>query len=575
MSESSGPPNAGVTFAATLVDEWVRLGLTDAVISPGSRSTPMALALAEHPAVRVHVQIDERSAGFIALGLSRRHQRPAVALTTSGTAAVELHPAVVEAHHACVPLLAVTADRPPELRGVGAPQTIDQQGLFAGATRWECDPGPPDPAGATTWRETARDCWRAATAAVPGPVHLNLPFREPLLGPLGALSEPMPVPADAGVVTFAPAGLAETARIAERCTGRRGVVICGDRAVRSPQDRAAIRKLAAVLGWPILADHLSGLRDGSAEVIERADGFLRVPTVAEALAPEIVVHIGASLASRVVGEWLASSGAGHIGVDRWGQIPDPAGVIDQRVTAEVGAFCDAVARLVGPSAAPDWLETWQRVERTTRSTQERTLGAWSQVTEPGAVRAALAAVPEDGALVVSSSMPVRDLEWFAPGRPDVCVFANRGANGIDGVLSTAVGIALGGGPVVCLTGDLAFVHDLGGLVGLPRRGVDLAIVVVDNGGGGIFSFLPQAQMLRPELFEQLYSTPHGLDLAAVSRALGLPATTVSTQAGLESELVGWRERPGVQVIVANSDRETNVAVHDRLAAAVVDALGDL
>jgi 2-succinyl-5-enolpyruvyl-6-hydroxy-3-cyclohexene-1-carboxylate synthase len=573
VSESSVAPNVGVTFAATLVDEWVRLGLTDAVIAPGSRSTPMAVALAEHPGVRVHVQIDERSAGFMALGLGRRHQRPVVALTTSGTAAVELHPAVVEAHHGCVPLVAVTADRPPELRGVGAPQTIDQAGLFAAAIRWECDPGPPDAAAAPTWREIARDCWRAATAAVPGPVHLNLPFREPLLGPPGALSEPLPDAADAGVVTFVPAGVAETARIAERCTGRRGVLICGDRAVRAPEDRSAIRALAAVLGWPIVADHLSGLRDGSAEVIERADGFLRVPAIAEALAPEIVLHIGASLASRVVGEWLASSGAEHIGVDRWGQIPDPAGVIDQRVAGEVGAFCDGVARLVGPGAAPDWLETWRQVERTTRSAQERTLAAWSQVTEPGAVRGALTAVPEGGALVVSSSMPIRDLEWFAPGRSDVSVFANRGVNGIDGVLSTAVGIALGGGPVVCVTGDLAFLHDLGGLVGLSRRGVDLAIVVVDNDGGGIFSFLPQAQMLPPDLFEELCSTPHGLDLAAVSQALGLPATTVTTQAGLESALVGWRERPGVQVIVASSDRETNVAVHDRLAAAVADALG--
>lgn len=567
-------PHAGVTFAATLVDEWVRLGLTDAVVAPGSRSTPLAVALADHHGIRLHVQVDERSAGFVALGLGRSCGRPALVLTTSGTAAVELHPAVVEAHHGCVPLLAVTADRPPELRGVGAPQTIDQRGLYARAVRWECDPGVPELASSATWRELARDSWRAALAGVPGPVHLNLPFREPLLGPLGPVPEPLPQ-METAVSSAALRGsvpVAEAARVAERAVERRGVIVCGDRAARSEGDRAAIMALAATLGWPVLADHLSGVRDGSDEIIERADSFLRVPEIAGRLRPELVLHIGASVASRVVNEWMAGTGAGHIGVDRWGQIPDPAGVIDQRVTADVADLCGEIARLAGPAVDPQWRASWQHAERVTRASHDATLQSWSQVTEPNVLRAALAAVPDGGHLFVSSSMPVRDLEWFAPGRRGVQVLANRGANGIDGVVSTAVGVALAGGPVVCVTGDVAFVHDAGALTGLARRGVDLAIVVIDNDGGGIFSFLPSARALPADVFEELFTTPPNVDLLTLCAAHSVPAIGVATHAGLESALVGWRERPGPLVIVASSDRVENVAIHDELNAAVAAAL---
>jgi 2-succinyl-5-enolpyruvyl-6-hydroxy-3-cyclohexene-1-carboxylate synthase len=561
-------------FAAPLVDEWHRQGVRHAVVCPGSRSTPLAVALADHGGIAVHVHVDERSGGFMALGLARGTGVPAVVLTTSGTAAVELHPAVVEADHGGVPLLAVTADRPPELRGVGAPQTIDQRDLYGPSVRWRCDPGPPDPRRRAEWRHLAADAVAATRGVVPGPVHLNLAFREPLVGRRGDLPA-----ADPSTDRPPPPALElleeQVARLAVAMEGKRGIVVAGTGAARDDVGAEVVGALAETLGWPLVADHLSGCRRGGPSEVRCADSVLRIAEVADELRPDVVLRIGGLLASRVTNEWLAASGATQFALDDHGRAPDPDGVVGERfhapVTASLGAL---VARLRHRDHPPDvaWRSRWREVEQLAARAVDATLARHGELTEPGAAKAALSMAPAGGALVVASSMPVRDLEWYVPGRRGIGVVANRGANGIDGVVSTAVGVALGGRPVVALVGDLAFLHDSNALIGLARRGVDLCIVVVDNDGGGIFSFLPQAGALDPARFEQLFGTPHGVDLGAIAGAHGIGATTVSSQAGLESALVGWRDRRGVQLIVARSDRARNVELHHELNAAVAAAL---
>lgn len=567
--------SAAPTYAATLVDEWVRHGVRHAVVSPGSRSTPMAVAVAEHRGLRVEVCHDERSAAFIALGVGKATGRPAIVVTTSGTAAVELHPAVVEADLSGVPLLAVTADRPPELRGVGAPQTIDQRDLFGTSVRWFVDPGPPEWRRRSEWRHLAADAYAAAVGVVPGPVHVNLAFREPLVGPLGELD---PHGAEHDRPTPASWQLSEeqVGRLAGLLEGRRGVLVAGWGATADGSDALALAELADALGWPLLADHLSGCRASTDRVVECVDAITRVASLAEELRPEVVVRFGGLLASRVAGEWLSSSGALQIGMSRDGRSPDPDGVLSETFHTDTGAAARALSAAVERRGHPRpeaWGQRWRDVSSAARAAIGAALGASNELSEPGVAHAALAAVPSGGVLVVSSSMPVRDLEWYVGGRSDVRVLANRGANGIDGVVSTAVGAALSGVPVVALVGDLAFLHDSNALLGLARRGVDLAVVVVDNRGGGIFSFLPQAEALDEARFEQLFGTPHDVDLVGLAAAHGLAASRVGTGAGLDAALVGWRDRRGVGVVVATGDRARNVALHRRLNEAVAAAAG--
>ncbi len=570
-----GPTEGDVaaTYCATLVDEWCRLGLTDAVVSPGSRSTPLAVALFADDRVALHVQHDERSAAFMALGLSLTTRRPTIVLCTSGTAAAEFHAAVVEAHQAYVPLLVVTADRPPELHGVGAPQTIDQRELYGSAVRLYCEPGAPTAGGAPWWRDLARDAWARCGGPRPGPVHLDLAFREPLLGSVGELPardpevHPMPVGPAWGLTDEELAG---TGAIV---AGRRGVIVAGVRATRGAEEVRAVSELAAALGWPILADATSGLRDDAPGVITTFDPLLRDEDFAASARPEVVLRLGGLLSSKVLGQWLRTSGAHQIGIDPFGPPPDPDRVVTRPLTADVAMFCDQVRSVSPESSPPEWLELWNDAEATARRAIGRVLTRHGDATEP-AVAVDLAAMLPDGArLVVSSSMPVRDLEWYAAGRSGLEVVSNRGANGIDGVVSTAVGVALSGAPTALLIGDVAFLHDTNGLLGLARRGVDLVIVVVDNDGGGIFSFLPQHEELDDDVFEVLFGTPHGVDLCVLAAAHGIPAERVGTRAGVQAAIAGALTRGGTRIVVVDSDRELNVVLHRELNGAVSAALG--
>jgi 2-succinyl-5-enolpyruvyl-6-hydroxy-3-cyclohexene-1-carboxylate synthase len=561
--------NAGITFCATLVDQWVRHGVRHAVVSPGSRSTPLALACANHPGLRTHVHHDERSASFMALGIGLATRVPALLVTTSGTAVAELHAAVVEAHQACVPMLVCSADRPPELQGVHAPQTIDQTRIFGEAVRWFVEPGPPSDDFRQAWRHLAADAFGAAMGATlghpPGPVHLNLAFREPLLGPLGQLPDPLDlepsVPALWGLLDE------QLGQLARAMSGTRGVIVAGDRAVVEDGDREAIHTLAVVTGWPILADHLSGLR-GDERAVTAFDSMLRVDELAAELRPEFVLRIGGLLASRVTNEWLAASGATHVGLDRWGVIPDPDHVVGERLVADILLVCDQLAQASPAPAPEEWTSRWYDAERSARRAiiEER-------AGEPLVTNTALTKVPPGGNLVVSSSMPVRDLEWYGDRRGDIAVYSNRGANGIDGVTSTAVGVALGSGkPTVLVIGDVAFVHDTNGLLGMGRREVPLCIVVIDNDGGGIFSFLPQGTELDHERFEQLFGTPHAVDLESLARAHGLDFVRTYRHDDIVAALEKWVAFPRPLVVFARSERRRNVVDHTAINAAVAEAL---
>lgn len=574
------PTTVAATFCATVVDEWVRAGVRHAVIAPGSRSTPMAVALAERPDLEVHVHPDERAAAFVALGIGLSSGRPAVVLTTSGTAAVELHPAVVEAHHACVPLIAVTADRPPELQGVGAPQTVDQRALFGSSTARFVEPGVPDQAARDGWRSLAS---RTVADAVggsgpPGPVHLNLAFREPLLGRAG----PLPDGRDGGAPWHAVGSHRRaldrtgTEQLRDLLDQPRGLIVAGARC--GPPD--AVFALVGVTGWPVLADPRSGLRGGHPGVVTAGDAILRHGPTAAALRPDVVLRLGEAPASKVLARWLADCGATQVAVDAWGRHLDPERTASLVLHADPGAVCTALSRLIGDGGTEGWTDGWRAAEAAADAAISATVEGQVTVTGPVVARAVTsmltARADREPTLVVSSSMPVRDLEWYGGSHPGVRVLSNRGANGIDGVVSTAVGVALqargSGSPTVALVGDLALLHDTNALLGMVARHVDLTIVVVDNDGGEIFSFLPPAAGLPGDRFEQLFGTPHGVDLTGLARAHGVAVREPVSPAELATGLAAAVDAPGASVVRVRTDRSTSVAHHDDLHRAVADAL---
>jgi 2-succinyl-5-enolpyruvyl-6-hydroxy-3-cyclohexene-1-carboxylate synthase len=561
------------TFCATLVDEWVRCGVTDAVVAPGSRSTPMALALSSDDRIRVHVHHDERSAGFLALGLGLATGRPALVLTTSGTAAVELHPAVVEAHHARVPLICLTADRPPELRDVGAPQTIDQTRLYGTATRWFADHGVPDVAVSASWRSLAGRAVMEATDGLPGPVQVNLPFRDPLVG----RPDDLPPGRAGGMPWHRTAPVERSAPLMEGLIGRRGVIVAGGCGGGRSLDADAVHDLARALAWPVIADPRSGCRVPEGATVSHADALLRHADFAGRHRPEVVVHIGDPPASKVVSQWIAASDALQVVLSADGAIVDP----ERRAAHVVVADPDETARrwasdvrAAGSTIDDDWIESWAAADACTATAITTTLAHHPEPTEPAVARDLLAALPDRSALVVSSSMPVRDVEWYGGARRGVRVLSNRGANGIDGVVSTATGVALTGVPTAVLIGDVALLHDTNGLLGLTSRDIDLVIVVVDNDGGGIFSFLPQATALDHDRFEQLFGTPHGVDLDVLAGAHGIVAERVELQSDLGPAVRRCHAAGGVHLLLATTHREANVAVHDEIHDAVARALSN-
>jgi 2-succinyl-5-enolpyruvyl-6-hydroxy-3-cyclohexene-1-carboxylate synthase len=563
--------NPSQALATGLVDELCRLGLTHACLAPGSRSAPLALALESDDRVDLQVRLDERSAAFTALGVARVTRRPALVLSTSGTAAANFHPAVLEAHHARVPLLVVTADRPPELRATAANQTIDQIKLYGAAVRFFAELGAPENRAESLpyWRSLAGRAFAATVGSPPGPVHLNVGFRDPLVPDPGsttwshgldgrgggrpwiAASPPASEPSGEDVELLAAAIAGVEA----------GLVVAGD----GDFDPAPVVALAEAARWPLLAEPTSNARRG-ATAVSTFDALLRHDGFARAHGPDLVVRVGKAGLSKPLARWL-DPGVEQVLIDRDGAWLDPERSVARIVTADCARLCRAVAEVLPPRPRSEWLEEWMGAEARARGALDAALDDDEGPSEPRIARDLAALAPDGAALVAASSMPVRDLNSFMAPRAGLRVIANRGVSGIDGFTSTALGVATAHpGPVVALAGDLSLLHDQNGLLA-PRPEVDLTVVIVNNDGGGIFSFLPQASL--PSGFERLFGTPHGLDLELLAKLHSCSYTRLDRASELGDALRG---PGGVHLVEVRTERRANVELHRHLWAEVGKAL---
>ena len=554
FGDASPAPNGATATAAVIIDELIRNEVRDLVVAPGSRSAPLALAASARQEMKVWVEIDERSAAFFALGLAKAGRR-SVVLTTSGTAAANLHPAVVEADVAMVPLLLITADRPFELRGTGANQTIDQVKLFSSAVRWFAEiPAAGDLAGENDyWRSLVCRSIAESQGWVGrrGPVHLNMSFREPLV-PLtddgrtsaspyrnslegrGSGQPWVTVPAEA------------TSRSQSFDVQGRVLVVAGEGA------DASVVTEALQAGCVVVAEAHSGCRMPG--TITTAHHILASPEAARTLRPDTVVVLGRAGLSRNLTASIATVETIGVG-DGWF---DP----ERRLSRILRSIS-----FVRSQPDSDWSSLWDQAESTARRILDSELDGFETPSEPRAARDVAAAIPAGGTLIVGSSMPVRDLDWFAGSGPPMKVISNRGASGIDGLVSVALGAAAVG-PAVGLVGDLALLHDQNGFLVAPRP--DLVMVVVNNDGGGIFSFLPQAAF--PGHFEQLFGTPTGVDLSKLADVHGLVYQHVEKAPELGSAVTGGLAAGGVHLIEIKTDRAENVALHRKLTGQVVEAV---
>ncbi|HEY5046181.1 MAG TPA: 2-succinyl-5-enolpyruvyl-6-hydroxy-3-cyclohexene-1-carboxylic-acid synthase [Solirubrobacteraceae bacterium] len=607
------------------VDELVRCGLRDACTSPGSRCAPLVLTLAREERLRCYSHVDERCAGFFALGLAKASGLPVAVTCTSGTAAAELLPAAIEAYEARVPLLLLTADRPPELRETGAGQAIDQLKLFGGAAKWFFEVGTHTASEERLrWIRTlaCRAYWTALEGR-PGVVHLNFPLREPLVTDEPVPDDPTgrpdgtpyvrrsPIPGGppsqgrSPIQGLPPAGNGETVprELTELVESvRRGLIVAGrherdaSTGLGSLGETAAA--FAAAVGWPLLADPLSGARRGDA-AIAHYDALLRDEAFAAGTRPDLVIRIGDLPVSKPLRTWLASLGdTPQVALDPEGAWQDPASVLSDSLALEPTTALAALTALVstptttsttgqGIAAAaarrrlspadPEWLAGWRAADE---RAAEAILGVLGQadLSEPAIAVELGVLLPAPATLFVASSMPVREIETFWPVREDPPrVLCNRGANGIDGTVSSAFGAAAHGeDPVVLLIGDVALAHDIGGLLAAKRLNLKLTIVLVDNGGGGIFDFLPvsRAEIAQEaDIYTRHIATPTGLDFGKAAALYGLTHERVETipafRAALERALL---PQAGSALVHVQTDRASNVELHGRTWQAVKRAL---
>lgn len=558
--------NPNITFGLTLLTALRDFGLRDVCVSPGSRNTPILAALAAS-SLRSWIHHDERSAAFFALGLARASDRPVAIVCTSGTAAAEYHPAVIEARYGYVPLIVITADRPAELRGVGAPQTIDQIRLYGEAVKWFADAPAPtgvaDPAG-----ELAVRAWSEATRQPAGPVHLNLPFREPLLTgggepqPLDTLSLPAVSPNEIPVD-----------EIAAAVSGRRGMIIAGR--AYEPDLASACAALATATGFPVLADPLSGMRHGldDPSVVVRTADLLASAGALDLNPPEVLLRLGPVPTSKPIWRWM----------ERHHTIPQvliDSATRDATRSASLlvpAAPAAAAAALTGVGIEPadaSWAQWWRLSDDRAAAAAHRVVDEAPFPNEPAVAATVTSRAPEGSIITIGSSMPIRDVDAFggADGRR-IRLTGNRGANGIDGLVSAALGATASGASGIALLGDVSLLNDLAALVTARRFDLDLTIVVVNNDGGGIFHFLPQADpdTLDPAAFERFLVTPHGVDFVPIASSMGLAAETIDDRSALAAVVAN---PDGPRLVQIETNRIANVALHHKVIAAVRTTLDD-
>lgn len=561
-------------YTAHFVDELARNGVQDVIISPGSRSTPLAMTFSEHKDIKEWIVIDERSAAFFGLGMAKRKQRPVALLCTSGTAVANYFPAIVEAYHSRVPLLVLSADRPHELRDVGAPQAIDQIGIFGTYVKWFQEMALPEATESmlSYVRSKASHALYLAQEGNAGPVHLNFPFREPLIPDFtldhlwGQRNEQAYHDVADGKKRL---DEVEVSALLHKLTGKqKGVIVCGPQ-LEKPFAKAVV-DLATKWGLPILADPLSQVRSGTHskdQVIEGYDAILRHEKIREQLKPDFIIRFGAMPVSKSYLFYVQENEAiKQFVVENSGGFRDPSSNSTEFIYADSTLLCYDLLKAVQPvPVSTEWLQTWQKMNELTK--RHLSGPAEKQITEGEAVRSTLEVVPETSCLYVGNSMAVRDLDtFFMTTKKDISVLANRGVNGIDGMVSSALGAAATGRYVTLILGDLSFYHDLNGLLAARHYELNMTIVLINNDGGGIFSFLPQVD--NEKHFEPLFGTPLGIDFKQVVEMYHGEYELVYTEEDFKTKLAASYLHKGLSVIEVKTDRAENLSWHHEKWAAI-------
>ncbi|WP_100331919.1 2-succinyl-5-enolpyruvyl-6-hydroxy-3-cyclohexene-1-carboxylic-acid synthase [Bacillus xiapuensis] len=558
-------------YNAQFVDGLAKAGVESAVVSPGSRSTPMALLMAEHPDIKVYIQVDERSAAFFALGLAKATGKPTALLCTSGTAAANYFPAITEAKNARVPLVVLTSDRPHELRDVGAPQSIDQNQLYGTHVKWFAEMALPDAA-----QEMLRYVRSAAAKAVhissqspAGPVHLNFPYREPLIPEYDgifsgeAFSDSAAIHLTQGKRIVNEESMEDLARfLGEK---EKGLIVCGDLSAEGFPD--AVLRLAETLGYPIMADPLSGLRSlptCAHMIVDSYDAILRSDKIKKEAAFDVVLRFGAMPVSKALTQYLKTHHLkDHLVIDGGGGWRDPIGAVSHMINCEESEFCRMLTKHLGAKKEKsDWLIQWLNVNKAAK-TKMKEVQNHEEMDEGRLFYEVLQQLPDSSSLFVGNSMPIRDLDSFLfAGERKVRLYANRGANGIDGLVSTALGAAAADQPLYLILGDLSFFHDVNGLLAAKLNGIKMTIIILNNNGGGIFSYLPQAN--QPKHFERLFGTPPDLDFSYAAQLYGAEYRKITDVESLAEAMTAAESAEGLFIIEAVTDREKNVIAHREL-----------
>ena len=555
-------------FITSFVDELTRADVTDVVISPGSRSTPLAYCMAEHPDMNIHINIDERSAAFFALGMAKEKRKPVALLCTSGTAAANYFPAIVEAFYSRVPLVVLTADRPHELRDVGAPQSIDQLNLYGKHVKWFVEMALPD-SGEMMLQYARTVASRAISNSIlepAGPVHVNFPLREPLI-PLLSEMEKWIRQADQskacidithGRLSLTEAQLSTYIELIQN--SRNGIIICGP--IDQPDFREEVLKFASATGYPILADPLSQLRSGGNRyVIESYDTFLKIEEIHEEISPDLIIRFGAMPVSKPLLQFLKKyKQPNHIVVDGGSGWREPAAISTHMVYCNESLFCHSINEYLDvreDSVRSRWLSLWQNINEMTKR------GLLSIQDETGLQEGKLFSVlerllPHRANLVVGNSMPIRNVDsFFFQTSKEIRILSNRGANGIDGLISTAAGVsAASETPTILALGDLSFFHDMNGFLAAKMYQLNLLVLVVNNDGGGIFSYLPQSA--EEKHFEELFGTPHGLSFDHTAALYGATYKKPKNWEEVYEAVGEWVAQPDFRIIEVCTNRSYDV-----------------
>lgn len=558
-------------YVASFVDELVQVGVTEAIVSPGSRSTPMAILMAEHPDMNVTINIDERSSAFYALGVAKATKKPVAILCTSGTAAANYFPAIVEAYYSRVPLIVLTADRPHELRDVGAPQAIDQNQLYGNHAKWFVEMALPEDSEQMLAyvRTMAGRAAGTAQSAPAGPVHLNFPFREPLIPNLGLdhlWGTSKMAKKNVNVVVGKPTMDEEQAQLISDVVSEKlkGIIVCGSHG--NSEFGHDVANLAETLQFPILADPLSQLRSGThpkSYILDGYDAFLRNEEFREAYKPDIIIRFGAMPVSKSLLQYIQKQkNTPQIVVDGDGGWRDPTLSATDMVYCDEIEFCQAITKRIQKRSDNGWISSWIKINEIVKENinavhQEETLFEGKVFTELQEI------LPNGSTLFVGNSMPIRDLDtFFINNEKLIHALGNRGANGIDGLVSTAMGISSQNEHTVLVIGDLSFYHDLNGLLAAKHHHLNSTIVLINNDGGGIFSFLPQSQ--EEKHFEKLFGTPIGLDYEHVVKMYGGKFTSVENWAEFRKAISTSLNGKGLHVVEVKTDRQENVMIHRKM-----------